>query len=165
MIVSIIVAMDEARCIGVGGRLPWHLKDDLQRFKALTMGHHLIMGRVTYESIGRLLPGRTMIVVTRQPDYLAPGCLMALSIEEAIAIAEKRDETEVFIIGGAQIYARSLHLARRLYLTRVHTQSACDVVFPEFDLGEWREIERQDHPADEQNEFSFTYSVLAKPVE
>jgi dihydrofolate reductase len=126
------------------------------------MGHHLIMGRVTYESIGRLLPGRTMIVITRQQGYQAPGCLVTHTIKDALDLAEKRGETEAFIIGGAQIYSQSLHLVERLYLTRVHTRTACDVSFPELELEEWQEMERQYHPADENNEYSYTYSVLEK---
>jgi dihydrofolate reductase len=126
------------------------------------MGHHLIMGRATYESIGRLLPGRTIIVITRRQDYRAPGCLVVHSIKAALDLAESRGETETFIIGGAQIYSQSLHLADRIYLTQVHTVSFCDVFFPTFDPSAWQEIERKDHPADPHNEFPTTYRVLVR---
>jgi dihydrofolate reductase len=160
VIVSLIVAMDEANGIGRDGKLPWHLSDDLQRFKRLTMGHHLVMGRLTYESIGRILPGRTTIVVTRRGGYSAPGCLVVNSVESALALARSRGETEAFIIGGGQIFAQSLHLADRIHLTRVHTYAACDVFFPEFDLSAWQEKGHYFQPADNRNDYSFTYCLL-----
>ena len=159
---AIVAAMGSNREIGLGKGLPWHLPADLKHFKNLTLGHHLIMGRATYESIGRLLPDRTMIVVTRQRDYRAPGCLVAHTIEDAIALAESRDETEAFVIGGAQVYAQSLLIADRLYLTQVHTRVACDVHFPDFDRAEWQEVERREHPADENNGHPFTFSTLER---
>jgi len=162
MIISIIVAMDEQRGIGKGGRLPWHLSADLKRFKSLTMGHHLIMGRKTYESIGRPLPGRTMIVITRNRSYAAEGCLIAASLKAAIAIAEKRGETEAFIAGGGQIFAQALEFADRIYLTLVHTIVNAGVFFPEYKPKEWIEAEHGYHYADEHNQFPFTFKVLER---
>ena len=162
MIVSLIVAIEKTGGIGLDGSVPWHLRDDLLNFKALTMGHHLIMGRSTYESIGRLLPGRTMVVVTRNRNYRAPGCLIVNSIEDAIELARSRGETEVFVIGGAQIYAQTLAFADRLHITQVHARVECDVFFPEFDLQGWQEIERQEFLASESNDFDFTYTFLVR---
>lgn len=137
MIKSIIVAMDEAGCIGLNNQLPWRLSADLRRFKALTMGHHLIMGRKTYESIGRPLPGRPNIVITRQKDFIAPGCITSHSFTTALAIAENAGENEVFIIGGAQVFNQALPVAERIYLTLIHAIYECDVHFPPFDQSAW----------------------------
>jgi dihydrofolate reductase len=154
--------MDEEGCIGFEGRVPWHLSADLKRFKRLTMGHHLIMGRLTYQSIGFPLPGRTNIVVTRTPAYLAPGCQVVYSLEKALALAQGRGESEAFIIGGGQIFAISLDLADRLYLTRVHARVDCDVFFPTFEPGDWVEVESVYQPADEQNQYSFTFQLFER---
>jgi dihydrofolate reductase len=162
MIISIIVAMDEQRGIGKQGRLPWHLSADLQRFKRLTMGHHLIMGRKTYESIGRPLPGRTMIVITRNRRYAAEGCLIAGSLKAALAIAKKRGETEAFIAGGGQIFAQTLPLANRIYLTLVHTVVETDVFFPEVDLTEWVETESFQYSPNDDNQFPYSFKLLLK---
>jgi dihydrofolate reductase len=162
VIISLIVAMDERRGIGKDGSLPWRLSADMQLFKTTTMGHHLVMGRLTYESIGRPLPGRTNIVVTRNPDYRAEGCLLVHSVEESLALAESRGEDEVFVIGGGQIYDLTLHLADRIYLTRVHAQVDCDVFFPEFDAQRWVELESAFHPADERNQYPFTFQLLGR---
>ena len=155
MIVSIIVAMDEQRGIGVGNRLPWHLSSDLKRFKALTMGHHLLMGRKTYESIGRPLPGRTMIVISRRKYYQPEGVLVVGSLDEGLELAEGWDEVEAFVIGGGEIFAQALPITDRIYLTLVQTVAECDVFFPEIDMRGWRvgtEIsvvkeEKDDHPS------------------
>ena len=164
MIISIIVAMDEQRGISIDGHLPWHLSADLKRFKHMTMGHHLIMGRKTYESIGQPLPGRTMIVITRNQRFKAEGCLIAASMKEAVAIAEKHGETEAFIAGGGQIFTQALPLADRIYLTLVHTVTQADVFFPQFDAADWVAIETSHHPADEQNQFPSTFSLLTRIV-
>jgi dihydrofolate reductase len=167
VIVSLLVAMDEQRGIGWADRIPWHLKDDLKRFKALTMGHHLIMGRKTFESIGRPLPGRTTIVITRNPDF-RPGncqpedCFIVYSLSEALSLATERGETEAFVIGGGEIFARALELADRLYLTLVHTIKEADVFFPAYELGEWIVKETVYQPASERNEFPFTFSLLER---
>ena len=162
MIISLLVAMDEHNGIGKNNRLPWHLSADLKRFKALSMGHHVIMGRKTYESIGRPLPGRVLVIVTRSPDYQAEGCLVAHSLEEALDIARQAGESAAFVIGGGQIFAQALPLAERIYLTRVHTVSEADVFFPEFDERDWSIQTVSEVPADEKNQFSTTYMVLDK---
>jgi dihydrofolate reductase len=162
LIVSLIVAMDERRGIGNANRLPWRQSADLRRFKALTMGHHLIMGRKTYESISRPLPGRTSIVVTRNPAYRAEGCLVAHSLEEALELARSRGETEAFVIGGSQIFSQAVGIAGRIYLTRVHTAGEADVFFPEFHEEDWEAVETSHHPADEKNEHPSTFMLLRK---
>jgi dihydrofolate reductase len=162
VIVSIIVAMDEAGGIGSKGGLPWHLSADLKNFKTLTMGHHLIVGRKTYQSIGKALPGRTTIIVTRNRHFRAEDCLLAYSLADALALAEQSGEEEAFIGGGAEIFAQALPLAERIYLTRVHTRADCDVFFPQVEWGEWVQGERQAHPADVRNDHPFTYSEVKK---
>lgn len=159
MIISLIVAMDEAGGIGLQGGLPWRLPDDLKRFKQLTMGHPLIVGRKTWESIGRPLPGRKMIVVTRNPGYLPEGSLRAASLEEALSIARQGGEEEAFIAGGGQLYTHSLPLAERIYLTRVHTTLPADTFFPDFEPALWQVTSQEAHPADEKNPIPFTWQV------
>ena len=165
MIVSLIVAMDENMGIGINNQLPWHLSDDLRRFKTLTMGHHIVMGRKTYESIGGQLPGRTMIVISHNPEYQAEGILFANSLIGAIEQAEKRGENEVFIVGGAEIYAQSLAIADRIYLTQVHTIVDADVFFPEFDQDVWIEEESLWNDADEKNQYPVTFKQLVKKID
>ena len=139
--VSVIAAVASNGVIGRENRLPWHLSDDLKRFRALTMGHHVVMGRRTWQSIGRLLPGRTMVIVTRNPGYLAPGCRIAHSLEEAVALAG--DDPEVFVIGGAELYREALKIAARVYVTEVHAEFEGDARFPDFDRSAWREVSRE----------------------
>src|SRR5262247_2733529 len=119
VIVSIIAAMDRKRGIGVDNKLPWRLSSDLKRFRALTMGHHIVVGRKTFESIGRPLPGRTTIVVTRRSDYKPADCLVSHSVDEAISIAQQRGESEVFICGGVEVFTAAFPRVDRLYLTEV----------------------------------------------
>ena len=160
MIISLIVAMDEMGGIGKDNRLPWHLSSDLQRFKQMTLGHHLIMGRKTYETIGRPLPGRTTIVITRNPQFQPAGCLVADSLGEGLTHARKNGETEAFIAGGGEIFTLALPLADRIYLTRVHAQVDADVLFPPFSLKGWRQIESIEQAADEKNDYPSTFNVL-----
>ena len=160
MVVSLIVAVDNNWGIGFRGGLPWRLSSDLQRFKKLTMGHHLIMGRKTYESIGKPLPGRTTIVVTRNSEYYPNGCLVASSVKEALNIAEDRDEAEVFVIGGGEIFKEVIDRADRIYLTRVITLLEADTHFPPLRTEEWEVVESSFHFADEKNEFASTYTLL-----
>jgi dihydrofolate reductase len=162
MIVSLIVAADEAGGIGIDNGLPWRLPDDLKRFKALTMGHHLILGRKTWESIGRPLPGREMIVLSRQPGYQPEGCRMAGSLEQALEMARSMGESEVFVIGGAKVFAQALPLADRLYLTRVHARLPADTYFPAMDLNAWRLYHHETHPADERHPYAFTEHVYER---
>jgi dihydrofolate reductase len=137
---SIIVAMARDRVIGVRNTLPWHLPDDLKHFKTLTMGHHIVMGRKTYESIGRPLPGRTTVIVSRDPSYHVAGCLTAPSIEAALAACG--DDPEIFFVGGANLYAQALPRAHRLYITEIDLGVEGDAHFPAFDRAAWRETAR-----------------------
>ncbi len=165
LIVSIIAAMDRKRGIGVDNRLPWRLSADLKRFRELTMGHHIIVGRKTFESIGKPLPGRRMIVVTRDRSYKSEGCDIADSIEDAITLASERGESEVFICGGAEIYAQSIKVTDRMYLSLVDAEVLADTFFPEFDDREWSEQESFYQPADEKNQYPFTFKLLVRKKE
>jgi dihydrofolate reductase len=162
MMVSLIVAAAENDVIGRQNDLPWRLSADLQRFKKLTMGHAVVMGRKTYESIGRPLPGRQMIVVTRQADYRANGIEVVASPDAAIQLAQDRRETELFIIGGAELFAYFLPRADRLYWTRVHVVVKGDVRFPEFDRQQWRLIESTRHEADAKNEHPYSFELYER---
>ena len=129
--------MASNRVIGANGRLPWHLSSDLKRFKALTMGHHIIMGRKTFESIGRILPGRTSVVITRKPGFRLEGALVASSLDQALALAASDDE--VFVIGGEQIFREALSLSSRIYATEIASDYDGDVYFPVIEPAEWNE--------------------------
>lgn len=160
MLISIIVAMGRNRAIGFQNALPWRLSADMKRFKDLTMGHHILMGRKTYESIGRPLPGRTSIVITRQMDFRAEGCLIVHSLDEAIALAQARGEQEAFVIGGAEIYAQAVPQADRLYLTFVDAAPEADAFFPEFAEADWQPYETARVEADEKNQYASTFTLL-----
>jgi dihydrofolate reductase len=138
---SIIVAMALNRTIGINNTLPWHIPEDLRRFKALTMGHHMIMGRKTFDSIGRPLPGRTTVVVTRNPALKIDGCVIAHTLPEAITTCT--DDDEVFIIGGAELYAQALPRVDKLYITEIQQDVEGDAHFPAFDRSAWQEIARE----------------------
>jgi dihydrofolate reductase len=160
MRISIIVAIAANGVIGRENELPWHLSADLRRFRRLTMGHHLIIGRKTYESIGRPLPGRRMIVVSRGRPPLPPEVIVVGSLEDGLEHARHAGEQEVFIAGGAQIYVLALPLADRVYLTRVHGEFPGDAVFPELEDSEWTEVDRQDQPADGEHPLGYSFLVL-----
>ena len=149
--------MARNRVIGADNKIPWHLPNELKMFKALTMGHHMIMGRKTYESIGRLLPGRTTVIVTRQRGYAAAGALIAHSIPAALDAC--RGDDECFVIGGADLFRETLPLADRLYLTVVDTESAGDTFMPEFDLGEWNAESSQTFAEDEKHAHPYRQTV------
>ncbi len=163
MTLSCIVAVADNGVIGRGNSLPWHLSADLKRFKALTTGHTLIMGRKTFESIDKPLPNRTSIVLSRDAAYQRPGAVVVHSLEEALRRCE--GEQEVFAIGGEAVFREALPLARRLYLTRVHAAVAGDVRFPAENLENWERIERIELPADEKNEYATTYEVYERRPE
>lgn len=165
MIISLIAAMDERDGIGRDGGLPWHLSDDLKNFRRLTMGHHLIMGRKTFESIGMHLSGRQAIVLSHDTDYIAEKAILAHSIEDALNVAREAGEDEVFVIGGAQIFALTLPLAERFYLTRVHAEVDVDTRFPEFDENVWLELDRIDFETGPKNEHPYTILSLQKRQE
>ena len=156
---SIIVAASENNVIGREGALPWRLSEDLRRFKAITMGKPIVMGRKTWESIGRPLPGRQNIVITRQSDFAAEGCTVVSSIDQAIAAAGAADE--IMIIGGSEIYALFLPRAQRVYLTRVHTVIEGDASFPRLDDA-WVLTGDEAHAADEQNEFDVSFRTYER---
>jgi len=181
MILSLIVAMSTNRVIGLNNSIPWRLPADLKRFKSLTMGHCLVMGRKTFESIGRPLPGRTIVVLTHQKDFAPPGVFVAHTLDEALRIAKKTvtsdkwpvmseesplvtrhsslvTDFEVFIAGGAQIYQQTLALADRLYLTVIDGEFAGDAYFPSFDETDWQLISEERHEGTEI--FAHSYSFL-----
>lgn len=160
MKISLILAMAENRGIGWANSLPWRLRRDLSRFKTITWGHHIIMGRKTFQSIGKPLPGRINIVVTRNPDFQAEGCLLAQSIDQALSIARENGEQEVFIIGGSEIYKQILNLADRIYLTLVHAKPKTDVFIPELAKTDWVVVRSEFYPKDEQNEFPTSFKIL-----
>lgn len=162
MIVSLIVAAAENDVIGRQNDLPWRLSADLQRFKRLTMGHAVVMGRKTYESIRRPLTGRRMIVVTRQPDYQADSVEFVGDMQAAVDLAVGSGETELFIIGGAEIFAHFLPRADRLYWTRVHADVDGDVRFPAFNRREWRLVESTRHEADGKNEYPYSFELYER---
>ena len=145
--------MARNRVIGADGGIPWHLPEELKRFKKLTLGHHIVMGRKTWESIGRLLPGRTTVIVTRQRGYRVPGAQVAHSLDDAIAACGADDE--IFVIGGAELYAQALSRAGRLYLTTVDAEVAGDTVMPEYDARDWREVSAVSFAADERHGYPF----------
>jgi len=147
--ISIIVAASTNNVIGAQGDLPWRLSDDLKRFKAVTMGKPIVMGRKTWESIGRALPGRQNIVITRQEDFVADGCDVVASVAAAISAAG--DVDEIMVIGGSQVYELFLPEARRLYLTRVQADVDGDAFFPAVDESEWHLVSDEAHSADERN--------------
>jgi len=167
VIISLLVAMDERRAIGKGNGLPWRLSSDLKRFRELTMGHAIVVGRKTFESIGKPLPGRRMIVVTRNRDYSPEGCLLedcqvVHSVERAIELARNQGESELFICGGAQIFAETLPIAERIYLTIVHAVVDADTFFPQYDESQWVVEEAIHHEADEKNQYPFTFKLLVR---
>jgi dihydrofolate reductase len=159
MKISIIVAMSTNRVIGLNNALPWRLSADLKRFKQLTMGHCVLMGRNTYESIGRPLPGRTIIVLTHQKDYAPPGVLVAHSLDQALAMASG---DELFIAGGEQIYQQILPLADRLYLTIIDGEFAGDAYFPAYDESNWQLISEERHDPTDANPYSYRFLVYER---
>ena len=162
MPLSLIVAMTRAGVIGRRGALPWRLSADLQRFKSLTMGHHILMGRKTFESLGRVLPGRTSVVITRQDYPLPAGAIVANDLEAALRFAAI--DSEPFIIGGAEIYRLALPRVDRLYVTWVETDVAGDTCFPAVNWTEWRETATTRHPADDKNEYDTTHSIYNRAI-
>jgi len=168
MRLSLIVAMAENRMIGLDGAMPWHISADLKYFKQVTMGAPVIMGRKTFQSIGRPLPGRMNIVITRDTDFRADGIEVVHDLEaarrkaEAISLIEGKNE--VFVIGGAQIYALALPAADRLYLTEVHSSPPGDTWFPEIEMGEWREISRESHEPESEGGPGFSFVILDRIV-
>ena len=163
MIVSAIAAVAKNGVIGKGNDIPWYLSSDLKYFKRTTLNRHIIMGRKTFQSMGRPLPKRTNVVVTRDPFFIASNCIVARSVEEALAIARDNGEEEVFIIGGGQIYELSLPYWDRLYLTEVEVEiEEGEVFFPEIDPSDWRLVSEEPHEADEKNDYNYNFKVFER---
>jgi dihydrofolate reductase len=158
--ISVIAALAKNRVIGIDNRLPWRLPEDLAHFKALTLNHPILMGRKTFESLGRPLPGRTNIVITRNPGYRPEGCLVADSIPAAVALC--RDADEVFFIGGAELYAQAIPLAGRLYLTEVDIEAEGDAWFPDYDRSAFTEISRESHAGVKGDAMRFDFVVYER---
>lgn len=158
MLLSAIVAISRNNVIGRDGHLPWHLSADLKRFKAITTGHSIILGRKNYDDIGRPLPNRTNYVLTRNTAFEAPGCTVCGSLEQALDKARAAGESECFIIGGAAVYREAMPLVKKLYVTRVLADVEGDVFFPDWGEG-WRKVSEEQFGADEKNDYPTTYEV------
>lgn len=163
MIISTIVAVAKDHVIGKDNDIPWYLPADLKYFKKRTLHHHIIMGRKCFESIGRALPKRTNIIVTRNPFFIASNCLVVSSVEEALTIAEDNGETEAFIIGGGQIYELTQKYWDKVYLTEVDLEvEDGEIFFPRLDMEEWKLVSEEAHQADEKNEHDYIFKVLER---
>lgn len=158
--ISIVVAVSENNAIGKDNQLLWHLPADLKHFKEITSGNTIVMGRKTYDSIGRPLPNRRNIVITRSTNHQIPNVEVVNSLDAALSLCDK--ENEVFIIGGAEIYKYALQFTNRIYLTTVHQTYEADVFFPELNKEEWIETSKEYHPADEKNSVAYTFSTLER---
>jgi len=159
MTVSIIVAIGENHAIGKNNQLLWHMPNDLKHFKDITSGRTIIMGRKTFDSVGKPLPRRRNIVVTRQ-DITIPGCEVVKSIEDGLVLC--KDEDEVFIGGGAEIYKLAMHITNRIYLTIIHKSFDADTFFPDIDKSEWKEVKREDFEPDEKNPLPYSFITLER---
>jgi dihydrofolate reductase len=163
MIISCIVARAKNNVIGKDNEIPWYLPADLQYFKKTTLGHHVIMGRNCYVSIGKPLPKRTNVIITRDPFFISSNCLIARGIDEALRMAYENGETEAFIIGGGQIYVQTADLWDRLYITDVDIEAQGDVFFTEVDTEkDWSKVSESFHQADEKNEYNYAFSVYER---
>ncbi|RYD70186.1 MAG: dihydrofolate reductase [Sphingobacteriales bacterium] len=158
--IAAVVAIAENNVIGKDNGLIWHLPADLKHFKKHTMGHPMVMGRKTFESIGKPLPGRTTIIVTRDKDYTAVGCIVCNSVDDALKTANELDNEQVSIIGGAEIYRQTLDKTDRIYLTEVHHTFDGDTFFPEIKKEEWKETSREQFEADEKNQYAYSFVTL-----
>ncbi|MBS1522628.1 MAG: dihydrofolate reductase [Bacteroidetes bacterium] len=159
MTVTIVVAIAENYAIGKNNQLLWHMPADLKHFKQITSGHTVIMGRKTYDSVGKPLPNRRNIIITRQ-EITIPGCEVVKSVEEALELCA--GEEEVFIVGGAEIYKLAMNKTDRIYLTIIHHSFDADTFFPEIDYMEWKEASREDHPADEKHKYAYSFIKLER---
>lgn len=162
MTISCIVAIAKNNVIGKDNDIPWYLPADLKYFKKTTLNHHIIMGRNCYESIGKPLPKRTNVILTRNPFFIVSNCYVTHSIDEALRIAKDNEETEAFIIGGAQIYEQSMQQWDKLYLTEVDLEVEGDIIFPKLNMDEWELLSEEAHEADEKNEHNYTFKIFQK---
>jgi dihydrofolate reductase len=160
MRVSLIWAMTRNRVIGRDNALPWRLPDEMRHFMRTTLGHAVIMGRKQFDAMGKPLAKRTNVVVSRNPTYVANGAVVVRTIEQAIEYARAAGDDEAMVIGGGEIYALALPKADRLYFTLIDTEMDGDTFFPAFDEGQWKEVEREDHAADERHPFAYSIKVL-----
>lgn len=158
--ITVIAAVAENNALGKENQLLWHLPDDFKRFKTLTSGHFIIMGRKTFESFPKPLPNRTHVIISRQANYQPEGCIVVNSLEQAIEACPKTEE--VFIIGGGEIYRQSIAVADKLDLTKVHATFEADTYFPEVDLSEWQLVFEEYHPKDERHDFAFTFQTYLR---
>jgi dihydrofolate reductase len=162
MLISSIVATAHNNVIGKDNLIPWYLPADLKYFKKITTGHHVIMGRNCFVSIGKPLPNRTNIIISRDPFFISSNCLIARSVKEALEMALENGESEAFIIGGGQIYEQTVHYWDKLYLTEVDLQVDGDIFFPSIDYHEWTLISEECHEKDDKNEFDYCFKVYDK---
>lgn len=159
MTISLVVAAANNNGIGKEGKLPWHLPADMKHFKNITWGLPVVMGRKTFESIGKVLPGRKNIVITRQTGWEADGVVVVKKIEDALIVAAETDAREVMVVGGGEIYKLVFEKARRIYLTRVDAEPEADTFFPTIEPGQWRVVSQQNHEADEKNDYNYSFQV------
>ena len=159
--ISFIVAMDENRVIGINNQLPWQLPEDLKFFKRVTMGHPIAMGRKTHESIGRVLPGRENIVITRQVDYHSADCTVFHSVDDFVKYSKKQSD-EIFVIGGAKIFNETFDFADRLYVTLIHEEFAGDTFFPEFELSKWELVSNEKGLKDDKNPYDYEFRIYER---
>lgn len=159
MIISFIVAAATNNAIGKDGKLPWHLPNDMRHFKNITWGMPIVMGRKTFESLGKALPGRKNIVITRQPGWKAEGVIAVKNIEDALFVVKESDAKEAMVIGGGEIYKTLFDKARRIYLTRVEAEPDADTFFPSLKPGEWHLMSQQDHEADAKNAYNYSFQT------
>jgi dihydrofolate reductase len=162
VIISLIAAMDEKGGIGKNNKLPWHISSDLKRFKKITLNHHIAMGRKTFQTIGRPLPGRVMIVITHQKDFKPDGCMVVDSLDAAIKLADEKKETELFIIGGGEIFSQSIDIADKIYMTFVHADIAGDTIFPEINMSDWQVILSESIQQETNDEFKADFKILIR---
>ena len=162
MIISSIVAVAENGVIGSDNDIPWRLSTDLKYFKKKTTGHHIIMGRKSFLSIGKPLPNRTNVIVTRDPYFIANNCVVVHSIPEALEIAKSRGETEAFITGGGMIYEQTIELVDRLYITEVNAQPEGDVYFPEIDFSQWKLMSEDHRQKGERDDHNFNFKIYER---
>jgi dihydrofolate reductase len=160
--ITLVVAVAENGVIGAEGGMPWHLPADLRHFKEITMGKPVVMGRLTWESIGKPLPGRLNLVLTRDSQWSAEGAARVRSLGEALRVAKEARARELMVIGGAYVYREALPLARRIHLTRVRAEPWGDTLFPDLDPGEWREVARREHLSDDRNPWDLTFVTLER---
>ena len=158
--ITLIAAVAENNALGKNNQLLWHLPDDFKRFKNVTSGHYIIMGRKTFESFPKPLPNRTHVIITRQKDYTSENCIVVDSLQKAIAVCPK--DEEIFIIGGGEIYNQSIETANKLDITRLHHTFEADTFFPEINLNKWKLASTEFHPKDEKHRFDFTFETYLR---